>query len=88
MKKTINPIIRTTTEFIILPPCGDRNTYEISMNSPHPILFFDALSPPLKSPQPPFSKGGGKGRLMALLYSDGFLCQMENSGTRKPRLSR
>jgi len=37
----------TTTEFIILPPCGDRITYEISMNSPHPVLFFDALSPPL-----------------------------------------
>src|SRR4030042_4262985 len=47
MKKTRKPMIRTTTEFIILPPCGDRITYEISMNSPHPVLFFDALSPPL-----------------------------------------
>jgi len=36
----------TTTEFIILPPCGDRITYEILMNSPHPILFvMDPSSP-------------------------------------------
>jgi len=37
MKKTTNPIIRTTTEFIILPPCDYSITYEILMNSPHPI---------------------------------------------------
>jgi hypothetical protein len=42
-------MMMTTTEFIILPPCGDKITYEILMNSPHPVLFFDALSPPLIS---------------------------------------
>jgi hypothetical protein len=57
MKKTIKPIIRTITEFIILPPCGHQATFDILMNSPHPILFScDAPSPPLKS-TPPFLKG-------------------------------
>jgi hypothetical protein len=31
----------TTTEFIVLPPCGDKITYEILMNSPHPIRFYN-----------------------------------------------
>ena len=40
-------MMMTTTEFMILPPCGDETTYEILTNSPHPILFCDAPSPPL-----------------------------------------
>jgi len=50
MKNTINPIMRIKTEFITLPPCGERFAYEILMNSPRSVpSFFDALPPPLIS---------------------------------------
>jgi len=64
-------MIKTTTEFIILPPCGDKITYEILMNSPHPTLFCnDSLTS--------FYFDWIIHLRSRLLYSNGFPCQAEN----------
>ena len=61
----------TTTEFIMLPPYGDRITYEILMNSPHPILTCnDSLTS--------FYFKWLIHLRTRLLYSNDFLCQAES----------
>jgi hypothetical protein len=59
------------------PPCGyERIHLKLMISSPTHSFFRNALSPPLKSPQPPFPKGGRRGDYSFLLYSDVLLCQI------------
>ena len=63
----------TTTEFIMLPPCGDKITYEILMNSPHPTHFDNE---PFTSFY--FCSDWIIHSKLRPLYSNDSLCQAEN----------